>query len=463
MKIKLFILGLSLGISILSGCNDDLTQVGTGIQPENDRPLVYADTFYMKAKTLQTDSVYARTIYGSLGEIYDPLYGNLKSDFMCQFYCPENFRFRYTPYNGIIDSVEFKIYYSRSWTGDSLTPMRAQLYEVTTPLTRDFYTNIDPEQYCNMQKSLGMQTYTARDLSVSDSLWNDKNSNNVLTYQPRITIRMPQEVGQHFYDATIKTPEVFNDQNTFNQFFPGIYVTNTYGTGNILNIESSQMNIYYKYTVKGSANQDSIVQTWETFSATSEVIQLNRFENTDIDHLLEPNDSIAYLKSPAGVYTRLTIPAQDIAPIIKGRIVSNVDLSLKALPQEDWKFAFEAPANVLILPKDSMDTFFKNNNVENTEFYAGDVEIVLDDLINNKGITADVVMFDPPRKGLDKNSINNILKIKPKKIVYISCNPATLIRDLAMFEEQYDIKTIVPVDMFPFTSNVECCSVLQLK
>ena len=191
-----------------------------------------------------------------------------------------------------------------------------------------------------MQKSLGMQTYTARDLSVSDSLWNDKNSNNVLTYQPRITIRMPQEVGQHFYDATIKTPEVFNDQNTFNQFFPGIYVTNTYGTGNILNIESTQMNIYYKHTVKGSADQDSIVQAWETFSATSEVIQLNRFKNTDISHLLEPNDSIAYLKSPAGVYTQLTIPAQDIAPIIQGRIVSNVDLSLKALPQEDWKCQF---------------------------------------------------------------------------------------------------------------------------
>ena len=105
----------------------------------------------------------------------------------------------------------------------------------------------------------------------------------------------------------------------------------------------------------------------------------------------------------------------------------------------------------------------KINNVDNTEFYAGDVEVVLDDLINNKGISADIVMFDPPRKGLDRNSINNILKIKPKKIVYISCNPATLIRDLAFFEDQYDIKTIVPVDMFPFTSHVECCSVLQLK
>ena len=105
----------------------------------------------------------------------------------------------------------------------------------------------------------------------------------------------------------------------------------------------------------------------------------------------------------------------------------------------------------------------KINGVTNTEFFAGDVEIVLDELINKQCVKADIVMFDPPRKGLDKNSINNILKIKPKKIVYISCNPATLIRDLAEFEEKYEIKTIIPVDMFPFTSNVECCSVLELK
>ena len=105
----------------------------------------------------------------------------------------------------------------------------------------------------------------------------------------------------------------------------------------------------------------------------------------------------------------------------------------------------------------------ESNNVSNTEFFAGDVEIVLDDLINNKGIKADVVMFDPPRKGLDKKSIDNILNIRPKKIVYISCNPATLIRDLADFENEYDIKTIIPVDMFPFTSHVECVAVLKLK
>lgn len=116
--------------------------------------------------------------------------------------------------------------------------------------------------------------------------------------------------------------------------------------------------------------------------------------------------------------------------------------------------------------KEAIDAANENakiNNVNNTEFYAGDVEIVLDDLINNKGITADIVMFDPPRKGLDRNTINNILMVKPKKIVYISCNPATLIRDLALFEEQYEIKTIVPVDMFPWTSHVECVALMGRK
>ena len=105
----------------------------------------------------------------------------------------------------------------------------------------------------------------------------------------------------------------------------------------------------------------------------------------------------------------------------------------------------------------------KTNNIENTEFIAGDTEIILDDLINNKKIIPDVVMVDPPRKGLDNRTIENINKIKPNRVIYISCNPATLIRDLAKFEENYEIKSIQPVDMFPFSSHVECVAVLQLK
>ena len=105
----------------------------------------------------------------------------------------------------------------------------------------------------------------------------------------------------------------------------------------------------------------------------------------------------------------------------------------------------------------------KLNKVDNTEFIAGDVELILDDLINNKKVIPDIIMIDPPRKGLDNKSIENILKVSPKKMVYISCNPATLVRDLAKLEEKYEIKMIRPVDMFPFSKHIECVSVLKLK
>lgn len=103
------------------------------------------------------------------------------------------------------------------------------------------------------------------------------------------------------------------------------------------------------------------------------------------------------------------------------------------------------------------------NKVENTKFISGDVEIVLDELINIKHIIPDVIMIDPPRKGLDNKSIENIMKIRPNRFVYISCNPATLVRDLAKFENMYDVQEIQPVDMFPLTSHVECVAVLNLK
>lgn len=373
MNIKPLLIGLGLGITILSGCSDDLNLVGSTIQPDGDKMPVYVDTFQMQATTLLMDSVYARTTSGLLGEFYDPLYGNVKSDYICQFYCPEDFKFKKEPINGQIDSVDFKIIYQNSaWVGDSLAPMRAQIYQVTKELERDFYTNFDPLEYCDMTQSLGMQTYTAYDNSVPDSVRTHKDNNGNYTYTPTITIRMPKEFGQKFYDESIKNPGTFSSQENFNKFFQGIYVTNTYGSGNILQISFSSISIYYKFNMKGSQDQDSTVLTSETFNVTKEVLQLNRFKSTDLSPLLEPSDSIAYLKTPAGVYTQLTIPAQDIVDRIGDRIINNLPLTMKALPQEDWQWALPAPANLLLLPKDSLSTFFVNNKIEDkkTSFLA---------------------------------------------------------------------------------------------
>ena len=105
----------------------------------------------------------------------------------------------------------------------------------------------------------------------------------------------------------------------------------------------------------------------------------------------------------------------------------------------------------------------KINNIKNIEFYAGDVEKIFANLIEKKQVYPDVIIVDPPRKGLDENTINNILAVKPRKVVYISCNPATMVRDMKLLEEKYETSEIQPVDMFPFTSHVECVSVLNLR
>lgn len=105
----------------------------------------------------------------------------------------------------------------------------------------------------------------------------------------------------------------------------------------------------------------------------------------------------------------------------------------------------------------------KLNNVENAEFYCGDVEEILPIIINKNKLAPDVVFIDPPRKGCDTKTIQKLLKLEPKKIVYISCNPATFARDVATLEEKYNIGNIQPVDMFPYTSHVETVSVLKLK
>ena len=101
------------------------------------------------------------------------------------------------------------------------------------------------------------------------------------------------------------------------------------------------------------------------------------------------------------------------------------------------------------------------NNITNASFMDGKVEELLPKLCSKE--KADVIFVDPPRSGLDGKTIKTILKVKPKKLVYISCNPDTLVDNLLLLENDYDIKVVQPVDMFPFTSHVENIAVLQLK
>lgn len=102
------------------------------------------------------------------------------------------------------------------------------------------------------------------------------------------------------------------------------------------------------------------------------------------------------------------------------------------------------------------------NHFDNTTFVCGKAEEIILQW-KAEGIKPDVVMVDPPRKGCDETFINTLLELEPKRIVYISCNPATQQRDALMLATKYQLKEITPVDMFPHTTHVETVAQFDLK
>lgn len=105
----------------------------------------------------------------------------------------------------------------------------------------------------------------------------------------------------------------------------------------------------------------------------------------------------------------------------------------------------------------------KVNGLDNTEFYAGDMKDILTDRFIQEHGRPDVMIVDPPRAGMHEDVVKVILNAAPKRIVYVSCNPATQARDIAMLDEKYRLTAIQPVDMFPHTAHVENVVKLELR
>jgi 23S rRNA (uracil1939-C5)-methyltransferase len=103
------------------------------------------------------------------------------------------------------------------------------------------------------------------------------------------------------------------------------------------------------------------------------------------------------------------------------------------------------------------------NNLTNTSFYSGDMKDVLNDEFIAANGRPDVIVTDPPRAGMHEDVVKKILEIGAKRVVYVSCNPATQARDLALMDEKYKVIRVKPVDMFPHTQHVENVVLLELR
>ena len=421
MKTKLFLFaGLLSGLCYLIACNDSLDRVGMGIQPEGDQILTYGDSLSIDGKTIKDPVLYAKTINGLLGNFYDPAYGQLKAGYICQFYPAQGFGDQdridsIDLFTGSqIDSVQLKIFYT-TYVGDSLSPMELTVYPVRkeTPLTEDYYTPIDPADYCDLNAPLGKKAYTARDLTISDSL----NQANVADGNYKvISVSLPHAWGQSFYDEykeclnepgrkTFQTPEALAE------FFPGLYVKSTLGSGCLLEVEKTDVYIYYSWTREvedttyvNNLRTDTLIGA-AVLDVTKEIIQLNEYVGSNDEQLLQdgPDVEKMYVKTPAGIFAQISIPIGEVKSKIGNRKFSNVRLSIPAEMSDDWQYTWTFPgtgaaslfsmaqSKMLLIEPDSIRPFFENQRIAD-------------------GKTCFFTTFDPSSYSYTFSNISNVIQ-----------------------------------------------------
>lgn len=344
----------------LVSCDDDLNSVGGSIQPPSDHITTATDTIPLAAKTVSMhDRIYARTVNGALGQYEDDMFGTVKSDYLCQFRFPEEAKFQDNVIS--IDSVLFSLDFV-NYQGDSLAPMGLTVYPVDRALTENYYTDIDPSEYSDMQNPLTSRAYT---IAGSEVISSSSSSTKLRS----ITSDLGIPFGQSIYDSWKNG--IFNDEESFNEYFKGMYVTTTSGTGSLINVEYTSIDIYYKYNhIKGNhdGTQDTIRETYFTLSVTPEVIQLNHIKNKNPEELFVEGTDAVYLKSPAGVYTEVVFPISQIADNMEKKnmtTINSVLFSLKGYTEkeDDSDFSLGNPESLLLIPKDSIDSFFKGRKL----------------------------------------------------------------------------------------------------
>jgi len=399
MKTKCFVVCLLLGI-IYMACDNEIGRLGMGTMPEEDKISVFDTTVFVGARTIEVDSVYAKTTNGFLGNFYDPSYGNIKSSYICQYYPSVGFPYIDSIVDNKIDSVILYLYYS-SYIGDSLAPMEVTVYPVIEPLDEHFYTNVNPKDYCDMENPLAKYSYTARNLNITDSALQAHN------YTYFISIPLPVEIGQNYLDK-VKNNEL-KTVGEFLEFFPGTYLETTFGTGSMLVVQETDILLYYtRNTVLVDENGNDSIATRTSaaaFNVTKEIIQLNRFENKNPEFLLEENADKVFLKSPAGVFTELTIPVREITKGIGKKKFSSIKLSLKAYQPDEWEYSLKFPGidnsnksgssgnspKLLLIEPDSVTNFFEMRQVAN-------------------GQTSYTTNFNSSTYAYDFNNISNIVQ-----------------------------------------------------
>lgn len=374
MKILRLLTVLVIAALTFAACDDTTEGIGGSITNKIDNINISNSAFNVTTKSIVADSVLSRNNTGLIGKMKDPQTGNyVKGDYMTQLSVLPTFSVDTLDYikqanNGSIeaDSCYLLVSYNASY-GDTIAPMKVTAYEMTKPMAEDqeYYSNYDAFEKgwvseSNQHWSSNYNLSNTSDVKNFKIYLNKKYKKDGKTYK---------NYGSYIMQTYAEHPEYFKTNYKFLHYVcPGFYIKNVGGTGNMAKIWNTELIFYW--TRKKTINKDSTAVSigYNRFDGTEEVLQLNKIEN-DTENLKKlaskDQEKCTYLKSPAGIFTEVTLPIEDI---MKGHEKDTLNTATISFPRlnnenEDNPYNFATPSTILMVQKDSLKSFFEKSKL----------------------------------------------------------------------------------------------------
>lgn len=387
MMRKWLMAGIAMLTIAISSCDEDTNTMGYSLTSDADRFSLVPDTFLVSTRSIKADSVLARSSYCYLGCIKDPETGAyITSDFTTQFTILENeasYLFAEKQSITSLDATGEPIATEcnlniiiNDYMGDSLAAMKLIVEELDKPIeeNRPYYSNFNPEAsgYVRKDGLKQAKVYSMTDMTLSDSLRYVHQKNNYYSY---ISVPLSkqykakdgttyQNYGTYLMRTFYKHPEYFKNSISFiKNVCPGFYIKMVDGQGVMAEILNIQLEIKFKYKVDNKEYEGN-----KMLYGTEEVMQTTHISNdkSQIDRLVN-NNECTYLKTPAGIFTEVTLPVDEIKKGHDNDSIISAKISFQRMVENNDKTEdlLQDASELLMIERDSLYSFFEKSNVTN--------------------------------------------------------------------------------------------------
>lgn len=377
MKILRLLTVLVIAALTFAACDDTTEEIGGSITNKIDNINISDSAFNVTTKSIVAGAVLSRNNTGLIGKMKDPETGNyVKGDYMTQLSVLPTFDVDTLDYikqanKGSIeaDSCYLLVSYNASY-GDTIAPMKVTAYEMTKPMAEDkeYYSDYDAFEkgWVNENNQHWSSNYNLSNTS------DVKNFKIYLNKEYKKDGKRYKNYGSYIMQTYAEHPEYFKTNYKFlHNVCPGFYIKNVGGTGNMAKIWNTELIFYWTRhkTIKakdGVTDSTAVSIGYNRFDGTEEVLQLNKIENdTENMKKLASQQNWTYLKSPAGIFTEVTLPIEDI---MKGHEKDTLNTASISFPRlnnadEDNAYNFATPSTILMVQKDSLQSFFEKSKL----------------------------------------------------------------------------------------------------